>query len=80
MRGYRGEGEGRRVGAESDRKWGRMRIVSGVGGIELALDSRNADIYVQPRARGAQLQCSQPAFIIVMVMKLVSVTSNGTLI
>ena len=42
-------------------------------GIELALDSGNADMCVQPRARGAQLRRSQPAFIIVMVMKLVSV-------
>ena len=41
-------------------------------GIELALDSWNADMCVQPRARGAQLRRSQPAFIIVMVMKLVS--------
>ena len=45
-------------------------------GIELALDSGNADMCVQPRARGAQLRRSQPAFIIVMVMKLVSVSKS----
>ena len=46
-------------------------------GIELALDSGNADMCVQPRARGAQLRRSQPAFIIVMVMKLVSVEGGA---
>ena len=45
-------------------------------GIELALDSGNADMCVQPRARGAQLRRSQPAFIIVMVMKLVSIVQS----
>jgi hypothetical protein len=34
----------------------------------------NACMCTLPRARGAQLRRSQPAFIIVMVMKLVSVS------
>ena len=35
--GYRGEGDGSRVGAESDRKWGRMRVASSVGGDRVGL-------------------------------------------
>ena len=37
----------------------------------------NACMCTLPRVRGAQLRRSQPAFIIVMVMKLVSVLHKG---